>query len=97
MVDSGSNILRKVFPLLCLHASYLLGQAQRPEPSLIERYSQEGARALAEQRYPEAERAYERLRELTPDTPELHANLGLIYFGEEISPSCRILAPGSEA
>ena len=49
----------------------------------LERYSQEGQKALAEARYSDAERAYEKLRDLDPEVAEIHANLGLIYFQEK--------------
>jgi tetratricopeptide (TPR) repeat protein len=52
--------------------------AQAPEP--IDRYVEEGRRALAERRWPDAAKAYEKLRELVPETPEVHAQLGMIYF-----------------
>ena len=55
-------------------------QAQAPDPELLGRYSEVGQRALAERRYPEAEQAYEKLRELSPQTAEVHAGLGLIYY-----------------
>jgi len=60
--------------LLCLFA------AQAPDANLLQRYSQEGERALAEHRYADAEKAYEKLRELSPGTAEVHAGLGLIYY-----------------
>ncbi len=60
--------------LVCLSA------AQAPDPDLLQRYSQEGERALAEHRYEDAAKAYEKLRELSPGTAEVHAGLGLIYF-----------------
>jgi tetratricopeptide (TPR) repeat protein len=44
------------------------------------RLSQEGARALSEHRYADAERAYEQLRDLSPGIAEVQANLGFIYF-----------------
>ncbi len=68
----------KAVVLLTLSGSCLL--AQQPDTSLLQRYFQEGERALAEKRYPEAERAYEKLRQLDPGTPEIHAKLGVIYF-----------------
>jgi len=64
--------------LLCLSASS--GLAQQTNSALLQRYSQEGEKALAEQRYDEAARAYEKVRELAPNTAEAHARLGLIYF-----------------
>jgi tetratricopeptide (TPR) repeat protein len=54
--------------------------AQPPDPSLLDRYFQEGEQALAAGRYDEAARAYEKLRDLSPATAEVHAKLGLIYF-----------------
>jgi tetratricopeptide (TPR) repeat protein len=56
--------------------------AQTNPSSAVEKYSEEGQRALAQGRYGEAERAYEKLRELSPKIAEVHANLGLIYFNE---------------
>jgi tetratricopeptide (TPR) repeat protein len=81
MVLPGKRVLLRVAVALCLSSSHLL--AQQPAPSLVERYSEEGARALAEQRYPDAEKAYEKLRQLEPQIAEVHANLGLIYFQEK--------------
>ena len=54
--------------------------AQAPDPELLQRYSEAGQKALAERRYPEAEQAYLKLRELSPQTAEVHAGLGLIYY-----------------
>jgi tetratricopeptide (TPR) repeat protein len=54
--------------------------AQAPEQSPLERYADEGQKALAERRWADAARAYEKLRELSPETPEVHAQLGMIYF-----------------
>ncbi len=64
--------------LLCLSASS--GLAQQADSALLRRYSQEGDKALAERRYDEAAKAYEKIRELAPKTAEVHARLGLIYY-----------------
>lgn len=48
----------------------------------VERYAAEGQAALAAGRYLDAEKAFEKLRELEPGVAEIHANLGLIYFEE---------------
>jgi tetratricopeptide (TPR) repeat protein len=56
--------------------------AQSPDTSAVERYAEQGQRALAEGRYSEAEQAFEKLRELEPGMAEVHANLGAIYFQE---------------
>ena len=58
-------------------------QSQTPQENLIERYTDEGQRALAADRYLEAELAFEKLRELEPGVAEIHANLGAIYFQEK--------------
>jgi tetratricopeptide (TPR) repeat protein len=47
-----------------------------------EQYAENGNRALQEGHYAEAEQAFEKLRELEPNTAEVRANLGLIYFEE---------------
>lgn len=46
----------------------------------LARLSQEGAKALSEHRYADAERAYEQLRDLSPGVAEVHASLGFSYF-----------------
>ena len=63
-------LLRPCLALLLSCASVL---AQAPDPELLQRYSEAGQRALAEHRYVEAEQAYEKLRELSPQTAEVHA------------------------
>jgi tetratricopeptide (TPR) repeat protein len=57
--------------------------AQTPDKSPLERYADEGQKALAERRWVDAARAYEKLRELSPETPEVHAQLGMIYFQQK--------------
>ena len=64
--------------LLCLSGAHLL--AQPFDNSQLQRYFEEGERALAEKRYPEAEKAYEKLRQLDSGIAEVHGKLGLIYF-----------------
>ena len=48
----------------------------------VERYAEEGQTALAAGRYGDAEKAFEKLRQLEPGMAEVYANLGLIYFEE---------------
>jgi tetratricopeptide (TPR) repeat protein len=55
--------------------------AQDVETSMQKQF-QEGARALAEGRYVDAERAYEALAKMNPQVAEVSANLGLVYFQE---------------
>lgn len=64
--------------VLCLSGSALL--AQEPDAGVLQQYAQRGEQALAAGRYDEAARAYEKLRELSPGTAEVHAQLGLVYF-----------------
>lgn len=67
-----------VLVVLALAASAACAQ----DTSLVERYAEEGESALAAGRYAEAEKAFEKLRQLEPGMAEVHANLGLIYFQE---------------
>ena len=71
-------MLLRLMILLCLSASS--GLAQQANSAVLQRYLQEGEKALAEQRYDEAAKAYEKMRELAPNTAEVHARLGLIYY-----------------
>jgi tetratricopeptide (TPR) repeat protein len=48
----------------------------------IQHYAEQSQRALSAGDYPEAEKDFEKLRELQPGLAEVHANLGLIYFEE---------------
>jgi len=73
-----------VLPALCLAGSVALAQA--PGPGALERYAADGQKALAERRWADAARAYEKLRELSPETGEVHAQLGMIYFQQHDFP-----------
>jgi len=57
--------------------------AQSPGDTALERYYEKGQAALTSGNYPEAEKAYEKLRQLSPGTAEIYANLGLVYFQEK--------------
>jgi len=74
-------MLPRLVIFLCLSTTCAL--AQQPNAALMQRYSQEGEKALAAGRYDEAAQAYEKLRELSPATAEIHARLGLIYFQQQ--------------
>lgn len=54
--------------------------AQQPDAAQMQRYFEEGERALAANRYVEAAKAYENLSRLDPTSAELHARLGVIWF-----------------
>ena len=45
-----------------------------------QRYFQEGEKAISENRLDDASRAYEKLAQIDPGVPEVHAKLGLIYY-----------------
>jgi tetratricopeptide (TPR) repeat protein len=81
MLHFPSTLLKGAVFAVCLRAC--TGYCQSSTEAEIERYSQEGQKALAESRYPDAERAFEKLRSLEPDVPEIYANLGLIYFQQK--------------
>jgi tetratricopeptide (TPR) repeat protein len=69
--------------LLGLSIFVCAGAAQTSNSQELERYAEIGQKALEEGRYPAAEAAFEKLRELSPGTAEVHANLGAIYFQEK--------------
>jgi tetratricopeptide (TPR) repeat protein len=56
--------------------------SQNDNAAAIEKYSEEGQHALAAGDFATAESAYEKLRDLSPGTAEIHVNLGLIYYTE---------------
>jgi tetratricopeptide (TPR) repeat protein len=71
---------------LVLVLSALVGKsalAQSDDSPSVEKYYEEGQRALARGQFQEAEKIFEKLRELSPGVAEVHANLGLIYFNEK--------------
>jgi predicted Zn-dependent protease len=61
--------------LLCCPTA---GRAQDDAQSLL----QQGQKALEQGQYATAEQAYQRLVRLQPETPEIHAALGVVYFKE---------------
>jgi tetratricopeptide (TPR) repeat protein len=63
--------------VFALNVSAVVGQDS------VERYAEEGQAALAAGRYADAEKTFEKLRQLEPGMAEVHANLGLIYFEEQ--------------
>ena len=65
-----------------LAVGFLLLAANGQENDSAERIGEAGQSALAAGRYAEAEKAFEQLRRLEPNTAEVHSNLGLIYFQE---------------
>jgi tetratricopeptide (TPR) repeat protein len=75
-------ILRKItWTLLVAMGSWSTAALTQSNDS-VEHYAEEGQSALAAGRYADAEKAFEKLRQLEPTMAEVHANLGLIYFQE---------------
>jgi tetratricopeptide (TPR) repeat protein len=72
--------VRRVLVLLFSVVPCVFAQAS---DAVLQRYYQEGEAALAAGRYADAEQAYEKLRQLSPETAEVHAKLGVIYFQEK--------------
>jgi tetratricopeptide (TPR) repeat protein len=48
----------------------------------LQKYSEQGHQALSEHRYADAEQAYKKLEQLSPETAEVYGTLGFIYFQE---------------
>jgi tetratricopeptide (TPR) repeat protein len=84
-ISAIMNCLCKTGGALLLGVSIFVstGAEQTSNSQELERYAEVGQKALEEGRYPEAEAAFEKLRELSPETAEVHANLGAIYFQEK--------------
>lgn len=78
-VRVSGKVLRTTLVVPCLALSIVLAQTS---DRLLQQYFEEGERALAEGRYSDAERAYEKLRQLDPGAAEVHGKLGVIYFQE---------------
>lgn len=81
---AGDMITRAVRPaaallILLLGSSCLYSQASNAD---LQRDYEAGEQALSEHRYADAERAYEKLKQLSPGTPEVYGRLGLVYFQE---------------
>ena len=68
--------------ILCFY-SIGFAQAQSDDENAIQRYTEQARSALATGHFEAAEQAFEKLRELEPGVPEVHANLGAIYFQEK--------------
>lgn len=81
MVCKRKKVLACAFFLSVVASGWNL-LAQSAHDDLLQQYYEEGEKALAANRYGEAQRSYEKLRELAPSTAEVHARLGLIYFQE---------------
>jgi tetratricopeptide (TPR) repeat protein len=72
--------VRRILAFLIFATSTVLPQQAGPDR---ERIFDQGERALAEGRYPDAAAAYEKLRQLEPGTAEIYGRLGLIYYQQK--------------
>lgn len=93
-LGGSAGAVAVVFVLAALPAHARTRQADAVQ---IQSLYRQGERALSEQRYADAEQAYERLRQLQPGLAEVHARLGLIYFqqgrfADALTPLRRALA-----
>lgn len=71
---------KTVIALLALSALRLFSQTSEAS---LRSYFEEGEKALAEGRLPEAEAAYAKLANLAPNVAEVYGRLGLVYFQEK--------------
>jgi tetratricopeptide (TPR) repeat protein len=76
MLSSLSRVVAGSVIALLMFAGAV--RAQPVDPRV--RLSAEAGEALAQKRYDAAARAFEQLRELSPEVGEVHANLGFVYF-----------------
>lgn len=75
--------LRSVLLIAILSAFFINFRAvAQSSDDAIQHFADQGQRALAARDYSEAEKDFEKLRELQPTMAEVHANLGVIYFEE---------------
>jgi tetratricopeptide (TPR) repeat protein len=56
------------------------GVGQPANADLLEKYFREGEKALAESRYADAEKSYEKVRQLAPGMADVYGRLGVVYF-----------------
>jgi tetratricopeptide (TPR) repeat protein len=78
------SLFRRSFAIYCLIAGLIgltasTARAQGDEAS-IRRYTQEAGQAMAAKDLNTAANALEKLARLTPDSAEVHANLGMVYY-----------------
>jgi tetratricopeptide (TPR) repeat protein len=76
---------RRRFPgvLLALCLSFSCAHSQSTNDELVQKYAEEGQKALAGGHYAEAEKSFVALEKLQPSIAEVHATLGVIYFTEK--------------
>ena len=80
-MNQSNRSLQGILLSLCL--SGICAHAQPTNDEAIQRYAEDGKKALAVGQFAVAEKNYESLRKLDPSIAEVHATLGLIYFKEK--------------
>jgi tetratricopeptide (TPR) repeat protein len=73
-------IRQQIALMLCSVAVVAFAQDSASAPA--DQYFEAGQKALAAGRFKDAERNFEKVRDLQPTVAEVHANLGLVYFRE---------------
>ena len=76
---------RRGFPgaLLVLCLSIPSAFAQSTNDELMQKYAEDGQKAMASGHYAEAEKSFVAMEKLQPSIAEIHATLGVIYFTEK--------------
>lgn len=81
-----SSMSSKLFLLVLFSALVAPGLSAQASDAEMQRLAEQGGRAIAEGRLPEAEQAYTRLQQLAPNMAEVYGNLGLVYLLERKYP-----------
>ncbi len=80
MIDSPRHFTG-VLLVVCISISFALSQGTNDE--LLQKYAEQGQKALANHQYAEAEKNFVALEKLQPSVAEVHATLGVIYYTEK--------------
>src|SRR6478735_8274021 len=67
--------------VLCLSIPSAFAQSTNDE--LMQKYAEEGQKAMASGHYAEAEKSFVAMEKLQPSIAEIHATLAVIYFTEK--------------
>ena len=72
---------KRIIALFALSALRLFSQSS--SEASLRGYFEQGEKALAEERYSDAEASFEKLKKLAPNVAEVYGRLGLVYFQEK--------------
>jgi len=76
--NSGLSLAKRLALALAATTGLIIAQSE----SELDRYSDIARQALSAKKWDEAAHALERLAQLAPDVPQVHANLGFAYYSE---------------